>query len=548
MTTYIKLYIPLIYQLKDSDTGVELWRLNWIGGNFFDDSKMYCILYFTDYSTLLHEQQIGSGKVFKVKLESYMQAYFCIGCIFDRAGQLVSRPCDDQNYDSYTYEINGSLNPRSGFAIGDILREVPLSAGASEMYYFEIQKLFEGQNINIIIPVLEICRYFYFNYPILAKYILDYKFNKILYSPKINGRAATVIYDNKLVSYFEIEKIVQFLFLEENLGLKSINKIGADIRFRRIAGNSDDINRTYYPFTILPFKGRANMKFHGKEYSQGGDRYLFVNQIEEIFITELQRELIFSLDIKAQFSYGGDYSVLLRNRRKTADYALVARHEKEIVVAQNVKMIDNMFLSDNPFLTFFSKTHIIDIPEKPISTAGLAVIAKNIRRKSLEEKNTEFVQEYSEAVVALISKIFPAEYAKLQTFKLKENRHIVFFKNKSREVTVAEIRTDKGYFYIINFASDFSVLISNSILLEKFKEIDLRLVMNKFVIDYLLNRIGIRQFLKDKKNEYKRKYRITIHRFMVYRHKNESELVSRAKNDAQLIIDEIKAYGEAAAS
>ena len=545
MSTYRNLRIPLVYQLKDSDIRVERWRLRWIGGNFFEGGRMYSVFYFKADTLKAPDHTADVSACFEVTLESYMQSYFCIGCVFGRAGQLISKPEFDAYYQNYSIEINGCLNPRSGFEIQEILEDLPAAARASEMFYFEIQKTIAGREMNIIIPVLEICRYLYFNYPILAKYILDYKFNSILYAPKRNKTHGRITYDNKLAAYFEIEKIVQFIFMQENLGLKSINMIGAGIRFRRIADTKSGASNTYYPSTILPFKDNASMKFYGKQYLNDGKTYLFVNQIGEISPADIQEEVIGSLDIEAQFSSVQEYNSVLRKRKKTEDYAFTARQEKEFLAEQNAedKRI-KYFYSDTALLLYLSKKHVIDSTERVLKAAELADIAKRIRKGSLDEKNQRFVQRYSELILSLISEIFPVGFVKLQCFKLKENIHTVFYNNKSREVIIAEIETKKGYFYIINFASDFSVLVSNSMMLEKLSELDLRLVANKFVIDYLSNRDGNRAFLKYKKLEYKRKYRIAIHQFLVYKHKNEADLVLRAESDAHLILDKIMSLEE----
>lgn len=552
MNGYRKIKVPLVYKLKDSYSRAEQWRLAWIGGNFFKYGKMYSIFYFAPHDTAIFNDAISNENenIVEIKLESYMQAHFCIGCIFDRAGQLISKPAHDQNYHYCNYEISGSLEPKNGFPIKKMLSDIPESALASKMSYFEIQDSSGSERLKIIIPVLEICRYFYFNYPVLARHILDYKFSQILYAPQINCRKGTVTYDNKLVAYFEIEKIVQFLFMEENLGLKSINKIGADIRFRRIADRQAGKRSTYYPDTVLPFKGRATMKFYGKPYSNDGEKYLFVNQIDEIFPIDLPEELILSIDVRAQFPQEHKYSMLLRKRNMAEDYNLSARLEKELLAEQKIekKFGYDYFTSDTPLLLCLSQTHIIYGPSKITSGFYVANLVQSIMEKSPEEKNQQFVQRYSELIVDLISRVLPAEFMKLEGFKIKENRHSVHYKNRSREVIIAEIKSLKGYFYIINFASDFSVLVSNSISLGKFREIDLRLAVNKFVIDYFLDPNGNRKYLWDKRNEYKRKYRISIHEFILYNHKSESEMISRAESDSGLIIDKIRALEEAIAS
>lgn len=505
--------IPILHQLQGHQLRGQYWFLYWIGRIVYKSGIYYANFHFLNKSTPDNFfRNIYKAKKFTVELEASLISLLDIGAIFDLNGIYV---CKSEDYLTKSGIISISLEPtdrpiNSSINFGlrkycELLSDNDLKGSA----YFEKTIIKNGTKCTVIIPNYVICSYLYFRNRFITNEILSstifslFDLESFILNEDQGFKTGTLLYDNRKVLPQEIQSIAQFLFINNNLGFKSINFISSHLQQMFSTSKERECDGAYI-MTDLPFPTKIDMELTGQFVYDEAQSYFIAYEVKNIHF----EENIFSIDklvLEPKYKNENNYSSLSLKR----SYVKLNFNEKlGISQKDNTASIRRKYSLD-----FGLKTYINWYPNKENREPELITFYSRFKRENdfsikfpedIYSYNKEFIQEIR------LDRRFKIKYMYLNNLKLNYGCTQITIDGNFYKMLVLEIIFKRNYFYKIELTNYFTVTLCKEQKSTKITEIDLKIIIEKIINDFSFENGYYRKATKRDIEDYRRKFNINI--------------------------------------
>jgi len=482
--------IPNIFQLKENFKKNSFWFLNWIGGVYIVDDIKYADFHFINKDTpddKFNEFQQNCQVI--VQLKFSLTSYFSIGCVFDEYGRLLYFPeginyeCDliDINEDNDLYLVKGEIHGINE----NVVYPFPSYTITDELEYFTANINVRNSNVKVILPVLAMCNYLYFKSVDLTEYIISNEWASVFSFREVerdNIKTGYFEYDNSKILNGEIKSISQFFFLKDSLGLKSINLIGTHLIKKLIHNRLENINKSIYLSTVIPFSNGANFKLKGKIINHKNQNYFFTYAVENIAL----KNNLFSVDkviLVPRFSeiqYLEDKLKLIREVHKRRNRKLYEGYStlREVANYNGANFPTDFFLKKSPLL--FDLSIITQMSDDELKIIHKKLYSNNSTANTLK---SDYIFLICEELISNLTSNYVNFIAIDQVFYNRKET-VIIVNDLKFKVLIIEISYQNNYFYLVDFFIDYLGLISCENQNSKITPLTLKIFLHKVIYEY----------------------------------------------------------------
>ncbi|THD32255.1 MAG: hypothetical protein DI588_09185 [Flavobacterium johnsoniae] len=557
---FFRTKIPIIYQLRDNvpqeiiRSGQYFWVLYWIGGHFYENSKLYNVFYFVLTTEAKHDFGKHNYKVRKnIKLESGMLRFFHLGSIFDKRGSILRYPTELVyksgnviNIDKIVFKKDILPTTKKSFrCFSKNFYNIPTNI-SDGFYYFSATVLLDGEETEIILPVLTFCQYVYFKYPILIDYILNYKTDEILFNDRVkllnDKKVGTITFDQEAVTFDEIHSLSQFFFINKDYGKKSINLLGSSLQYRYRQDQRKKTEKSYYLYGTLPFPCDISLNIVGTKFKSKSKNYFFVYSITSIsLISNKEIFTVSSLNIgsKANVPDNSKNILLIRQKKEEGKKAKDILPKHLIKSPLEPRAHESVIESFSIYLGLEINRIGLSEPEEKYNMKSVSRIAKKITAESKKNKRYLYLQVYFEGIIKELSLKLDVNYITISDLYVKNYRNVIYYKNRDHEVMIADVVYRDNFFYLAQFSQNFIILFSNIYGFKRIPDIELKLLIGKFVREYVEYQNRYRTIMINKEIEFRNNYGIKIYTSLIYAFKGDRHLADMVLSGSRIIFDKI---------